>query len=283
MKLNLLKHLSCALLLTVFGTVTAPAASLVYEGFDYAALSPLNGLNGGSGFGAAPWAADTGVLVQPPPGLSSLFGLSSTGLCIGGGFNAARPLASPLNQAEFWASFMIQANPGNDMVFLGFDMMPTSLPLISFGRILNNCFIRQGGSLPVQLSYPWVVGSTYLLVARFKQSGLFTLVDLWVNPPNFTIPPLLSLNVPAVAYTWVNLQVQPGFLADEVRVGTTPGDVAGVTLGGSVSGGNLTLTWSHGTLLQAPTLDGPWQTNSASSPYTTPINSPQQFYRVIVQ
>src|SRR6266850_782943 len=277
MKLNMLKYMSCAVLVTALGVSTGPAAGLVYEGFDYLP-SPLNGLSGGKGFAAGPWGADPNVTVQPP-GLSTLLGLPSTGLCVGGGFYGFRQLGSPLNQSEYWVSYMIQASPGNDMVYLGLDTVPSTMPSISFGRILNTCFIRQGSTTLGQVAYPWSVGSTDLLVARFKQLGLFTQVDLWVNPPNFTVPPLLTVPASCPAYTWVNLQVQPGFLADEIRIGTTPGDVAGVTLGGTVTGGNLTLTWSHGTLLQAPTPNGPWQTNTAAaSPYTVPMNSPQQFY-----
>jgi hypothetical protein len=286
MKANTSKHLYCALLLITCGAVGASAARLAYEGFDYPPLSTLNGSAGGFGFTPASWIADTGILVQPPPGLSTLLGLPSTGLCVGGGFYGFRQLANPLNQSEYWVSFMIHANPGNDMVYLGLDTLPATIPSISFGRLLNSCFIRQGNTTLGQVPYPWIAGSTDLLVARIQQLALFTQVDLWVNPSAFSPPPppILSVAAACPAYTWVNLQVQPGFLADEIRIGTTPGDVAGVTLGGSVTGGNLTLTWSHGTLLQAPTPNGPWQTNSAAaSPYTVPINSPQQFYRVIVQ
>ena len=107
-------------------------------------------------------------------------------------------------------------------------------------------------------------------------------MELWVNTVNFAAPPLLVLIVPTVPYTWINLQVQPGFLADEVRIGTTPGDVAAAALGFSVTGSNLTLSWPQGILLQAPTVNGPWTTNRTSSPYTTPMTSPQQYYRVLL-
>jgi len=286
MKANTSKHLFCALLLTTFGAANASAVSLAYEGFDYVPGSMLNFLNGGSGF-AQPWGAEPGVIVQPV-GLSSLLGLPSIGYSIGGGFNGFRQLSATLNQPEFWVSFMLQANPGNDMVYLGLDDgTHLTLPTVSFGRILNSCFIRQGGTTLAQVAYPWAVGSTYLLVARIRQSGGLTYVDLWIDPPDFSGVPVLSANFGGgggVTFSWVCLQVQPGFLADEIHIGTTPGDVAGVTLGGTVTGGNLTLTWSHGTLLQAPTPNGPWHTNSAAaSPYRVPVNSPQQYYRVIVR
>jgi hypothetical protein len=286
MKPNLSKQLLCALLLTAFPTLRAPAGGLAHEAFDYVPGALLNSLGGGSGFAIA-WGAEPGVVVQPS-GLSSLLGLPSTGFCVGGGFNAFRQLSAALNQPEFWVSFMIQANPGNDMVYLGLDDGSHLLmPAVSFGRLLDSCFIREGSVMKAQAAYEWSVGHTYLLVARFRQSGGVINVDLWIDTNDFTSPPKLSAVLGGgggLTYSWVSLQVQPGFLADEIRIGTTPGDVAGVTLGGTVTGGNLTLTWSHGTLLQGPTPNGPWHTNSAaSSPYTVPVNSPQQFYRVVVQ
>jgi hypothetical protein len=58
---------------------------------------------------------------------------------------------------------------------------------------------------------------------------------------------------------------------------------AQVTVGISPSGTNVVLTWSAGTLLQAPTLLGPWTTNSAAvSPYTAPATNEAEFYKVQV-
>lgn len=285
MKLQMPKNLRYAIVLTVLVATTSRASRLAYEGFDYLPM-PLLGLNGGLGFTTVGWAADPGVSVQPP-GLSSLFGLPSIGLCVGGGFNASRQLDASLTQPEYWVSYMIQANPGNDMVYLGLDTIPSTPLAISFGRLLDTCFIRQGGTTIAQVAYPWAVGSTYLLVARFQQGGAATRIDLWINPANLVVPPLsppvLTVNVATPAYNLVNFQVQAGFLLDEIRIGTAPGDVAGLMLGGSVSGGNLTLSWPVGMLLQAPTPNGPWHTNNAPSPYTVPMTGPQQFFRVIVQ
>jgi len=51
----------------------------------------------------------------------------------------------------------------------------------------------------------------------------------------------------------------------------------------SHSGSNVVLTWASGQLLEAPTLEGPWTTNSAAtSPYTVPATSGNQFFRVLV-
>jgi hypothetical protein len=49
------------------------------------------------------------------------------------------------------------------------------------------------------------------------------------------------------------------------------------------SGSSVVLTWSSGTLLQAPTLLGPWTTNSAAvSPYTAKATNGAEFYKVQV-
>jgi hypothetical protein len=56
-----------------------------------------------------------------------------------------------------------------------------------------------------------------------------------------------------------------------------------VTLTNHFSGGNLTLSWSQGSLLEATNLSGPWVTNPAASPYTVPPTNPMTFFRVRVQ
>ena len=58
-----------------------------------------------------------------------------------------------------------------------------------------------------------------------------------------------------------------------------------VTLNAVKSGANVVLSWlDGGKLLQAPTLLGPWTTNSAAaSPYSVTPSTPQMFYQVLVQ
>jgi hypothetical protein len=205
---------------------TASAVGIAYDGFDYAP-GGLAGNNGGTGFAAAPWAADPNVTVQLP-GLSSIFGLPSIGNEIGGFFNASRQLSNSLSSPEYWASFEINSNPGNDQVWLGLDVGPTNDPGISFGRILNQYFIRAKGGSYIKGGIGSPTGVTDLLVARIKQGGAGSNVDLWVNTNDFTLPPLISTVIPTLNYTWVNLEVQSGLFADEVRLGTTSFDVAAV-------------------------------------------------------
>ena len=58
-----------------------------------------------------------------------------------------------------------------------------------------------------------------------------------------------------------------------------------VTLNVVASGGKVVLTWNGGgKLLQAPSLSGPWTTNSAAtSPYQVTPSAPQMFYKVLVK
>ncbi|HEY3854576.1 MAG TPA: LamG-like jellyroll fold domain-containing protein [Verrucomicrobiae bacterium] len=48
------------------------------------------------------------------------------------------------------------------------------------------------------------------------------------------------------------------------------------------SGPNVTISWQSGVLLQAPTLLGPWTTNSATPPFTTPATNTSEFYKVLL-
>ena len=59
-----------------------------------------------------------------------------------------------------------------------------------------------------------------------------------------------------------------------------------LTLSAQLSGGNLIVTWPSGTLLEAPSVTGPWTPVSGAAPpsYSVPISgSAMKFYRVQVQ
>jgi hypothetical protein len=59
-----------------------------------------------------------------------------------------------------------------------------------------------------------------------------------------------------------------------------------LTLSAQLSGGNLIVTWPSGTLLQAPSVTGPWTPVSGAAPpsYSVPVSgAPMKFYRVQVQ
>jgi hypothetical protein len=69
----------------------------------------------------------------------------------------------------------------------------------------------------------------------------------------------VTINAATVTYGPNNLQVQP------------------------VGGGQLQVTWPAGTLLEAPTVTGPWTTNSATSPHTFTPTGSQKYFRAIIQ
>jgi hypothetical protein len=56
-----------------------------------------------------------------------------------------------------------------------------------------------------------------------------------------------------------------------------------VTLQLQLSGSNLQLSWSQGTLLESTNVAGPWTTNTAPSPFTVSPTNSMMFYRVQVQ
>ena len=64
----------------------------------------------------------------------------------------------------------------------------------------------------------------------------------------------------------------------------SPGTRNDVGLTIQTSGTNVILTWPIGTLLQAPSVQGPWTTNTtATSPYTLPDKTnAAQFFKVEV-
>ncbi len=64
-------------------------------------------------------------------------------------------------------------------------------------------------------------------------------------------------------------------------LGAAPPDV---TLNVALSAGNMTLTWSQGTLMQATSVNGPWSVVSgATSPFVIVPSGPAKFYRVKVR
>ena len=202
----------------------ASAAQIAYDGFAYP-VGSLPGNNGGSGFGGF-WNGDAGVAVQPGVGLSHALGLPSNGALIGGMFNANRSLSAAVSASTFWASFQIRSDAGNDQVWLGFDVAATPLPVVAFGRRLNTYFIQNGSNPAVSFCCASGSGVTDLLIARIVRGGATTTVNLWVNKTPTGPPDLTSVFGGIPAPIVVNTQVQPGLVADEIRIGTTPADVA---------------------------------------------------------
>jgi hypothetical protein len=92
-----------------------------------------------------------------------------------------------------------------------------------------------------------------------------------------TFPGVMD-EVAVFAHSLTESQIQNLFFA-ALGVPTVPS----VSLAFSWNGRQLTLSWPQGTLLESPSLLGPWATNSAPSPYVLTPTRPQNFYRVRVQ
>jgi uncharacterized protein YjdB len=96
-----------------------------------------------------------------------------------------------------------------------------------------------------------------------------------------------ATNVLTVSSSGLITAVGAGSATVSATVGGVTGTSASIAVASSIlgiapSGTNVVLTWSAGTLLQAPTLLGPWTTNSAPSPYTTPATNGAEFYKILV-
>ncbi len=71
-----------------------------------------------------------------------------------------------------------------------------------------------------------------------------------------------------------------GVTATSAEITVTP---TSVTVDIARSTTNVVITWSSGTLLEAPTLLGPWTTNTgAVSPYAVPTTNAAEFFKVLV-
>jgi len=237
-----MKTLWFASCLVIVMAGVAQGAKIAYEGVDYLP-SPLAGHGPVLGFAAA-WAADAGVVVQPP-GLSYPLDLPSTGLAVGGFFNFVAPLTGPLAPSpgkEFWASVLIFHFGPNDQTFMGLSPAGAVLgdvPAVAIGVRLGQYGIFQGGAFTPS-GVPFTpAGATDFLVARFVAGGATWNVSLWVNKPTTAVPDL-ALNVAPVVYGTMVNQNQAEFTSDEFRLGDTAGDV-------SVSGVVPTLdtTWGR--------------------------------------
>ncbi len=64
--------------------------------------------------------------------------------------------------------------------------------------------------------------------------------------------------------------------------GTNTSPVGPVNLSIAAAGGQITLSWPQGTLLESTSVSGPWTTNAAASPYTLTPAGPQMFYKLLM-
>jgi hypothetical protein len=103
-------------------------------------------------------------------------------------------------------------------------------------------------------------------------------LDVWIGgSPDYGTGRLLNARIAhAAIFTQALTAAQVQDLQEGIYVGP-------VSLSIARSGSSAVLGWQAGALLQAPTLLGPWTTNTAAaSPYTVPVSTGSQFFKVLV-
>lgn len=103
-------------------------------------------------------------------------------------------------------------------------------------------------------------------------------LDVWIGgSPDYGTARLLNAKI---AHAAIFAQALTPAQVQDLLAGIYAGPV---NLSVTLSGSNAVLTWQAGTLLQAPTLLGPWTTNNAAvSPYAVPATNGNQFFKVLV-
>ena len=134
-----------------------------------------------------------------------------------------------------------------------------------------------------------VTAGTSLTAAQTEQA---TVVGKFAAGTNITVTGAATnwtssaTNVLTVSSSGLITAVGAGSATVSATVGGVNGTSTSITVASSIlgiapDGANVVLTWSGGTLLQAPTLLGPWTTNSAAvSPFTTPATNGAEFYKI---
>jgi hypothetical protein len=260
---------------------SSPAVGQViaYDGFNYAAGTNLNGLNGGTGWANA-WSEPNFGTGNPndnvpetiQAGSLSFGSLATSGnrVVTGGRFSYdIRNLGTALGAAGTtrYASFLLRRDtvgpdPGNNgpdyggLVF-GDENNPNSLFVgkPGGGTLANYALENGNGNGQVSSTRPEVLGTTALLVVRFDFTAGNDTFRLYVNPTPGEIEPSVAdatktdLNIASLVGVSISTGAAATWSVDEIRVGNTFLDVvAPVPEPGSVAlllTGGLAALW-HG-------------------------------------
>ena len=256
---------SLVILLRAIGPAREAVASLLaYEGFQYAPPLQLPFMAGGFGWALGPWTGSSQMGDQPPT-LSYPTALPSSGDAL---LNTApgeawRYFVASFNNAgnDLWISFQEESTAAAPGAFV--DIVPSSGIDIQVNKNGLGAITLNG----VAAGFSAGVGNVdFFLLQLVQFSGGVTWVNnLWLNPGAGFGPPSASFPIPLVFqahqfYYRSNL----GEYLDEIRVGTTPQDVAAVTVGAPTltitqSGDSVKVSWPYPsvgwTLQQSPGFD----------------------------
>ena len=134
----------------------------------------------------------------------------------------------------------------------------------------------------------WGDGSIAVMVINRGYSTNVTATSITINPADLGGPAGMPVNLHDV-WQYTNMTVSSAatvtfnaptnscslwMLGDPQSVNTV------VPVAIQLSGSNVLLNWSEGTLMESTNVNGPWVTNSAAPPYAVSPTQPQMFYRV---
>ena len=252
----------------------AAASPLAYEGFMYPPALTLPFMAGGFGWVPGPWTGSSQMVDQPPT-LSYPTALPSSGDAL---LNTApgeawRYFVAPFNNAvsDLWISFQEESTAAAPGAFV--DIVPLSGPDIQVNKNGLGAITLNGIAAGLSAG----VGNVDFFVLQLVQfGGGVTWVNLWLNPGPVLGPPSASFPIPSVfqAHQFYYRSLLGEYL-DEIRVGTTPQDVAQGVSGGTVakffrvsgpSATTITAFGTDGTLVFSNALVGSnYTTQTASS------------------
>jgi len=244
----------CFLLITCVFGVTADAALIAYEDFNYAPGASLSGLNGGSGFnsswyfasGNANYTAATNSLSQPP--------LTTNGNRLRGGATTANawirrdlPVSrnNPLGAAGSTLYVSALMRPTGTNVNTGYSVL-SLVPTGQFGQVGREVAFGKPGNGNYSVAALGGIGRVYSNVAPQRNETVLLVLkaefnanaqgndtfSLFVNPDS-RLPEgpadavKTDLNVGLLSY--LAIRSTADFELDEIRLGTTFEDVTPFT------------------------------------------------------
>jgi len=195
-----------------------------------------------------------------------------------------------VNAFNYWWLIVENTNDNEGLTDLSGNPAKRLYVLGNYSRFVRPGFYRIGVSnnAPTWISaYKDPVSGNFAIVAA---NSSFNTVTQVFNLASFTA----SSVTPWITSDTLSLSNQApvgitnsafAYALPPLSVVTFAGQSALPAIGVQQAGLNVVLSWPQGSLLQATSIQGPWTTNPATSPYTNPTPSayPQLFYRLLVQ
>jgi len=240
------RRTALALALTAAAHLSPAGATSVYEGFsDYAIGTPVEALNGGSGWGGAWWYGGLDLNVSAP-------GLTYAGLPTAGG---AATSAAPSPPQVAWYIRLLQAPVGidNSTLYLSFLLRPEAgQPLSDYGGLnIGDLFVgksginagsdpRYGLEGPIDIISPSAVaaspGETVFLVLKANFLPGNDHFDLFVNPLPGLLEPMTAdatkTNRDLGTTDFIAINNAGNWTIDEIRIGDSFAAVSGAPVPG---------------------------------------------------